>query len=259
MVRVRRSPARRRSRSPRPSSRVIVHHLVLAELDRLAGVLDEGGDVGGDEVLAVADARPPAASCAGRPPPCPARAASTATRVKAPSSRLQTARIASARSAPGLDLRAQQLGGDLGVGLGDRARCPAAASSARSSGEVLDDAVVDDGHPAVRRGVRVGVGVGWRRRGWPTGCGRCPDRRRGSGSSASPSPGWRACRPAWRRGSSSVGDQRDAGGVVAAVLQPAQPVDHDARPPTSGPRTRRFHTWRNTLRVVDPADRGSRR
>ena len=35
---------------------MIVDDLVLAELEGLAGVLDEGGDVGAEEVLAVAEA-----------------------------------------------------------------------------------------------------------------------------------------------------------------------------------------------------------
>ena len=41
----------------------------------------------------------------------------------------------------------------------------------------------------------------------------------------------------------AVGDQRDAGRVVAAVLQPAQPLDHDVAAPASRRRTPRFRTW----------------
>ena len=49
------------------------HDLVLAELERLAGVLDEGGHVGAEEVLTLARARRPAGSCGGRPPPATGR------------------------------------------------------------------------------------------------------------------------------------------------------------------------------------------
>ena len=52
----------------------------------------------------------------------------------------------------------------------------------------------------------------------------------GSGVARAPSRGWRACPPACvepRRPLSPAVDQRDPRGVVAAVLQATQPLDHD--------------------------------
>ena len=103
-------------------------------------------------------------------------------------------------------------------------------------GEVLDDAVVDQRDPAVRPQVRVGVAVGRARRGWPSGCARCPVVDAGQRAlGRAPSRGWPACRPSCRRQRPPSCDQRDPGGVVAAVLQAAQPLDHDALRPACGP------------------------
>ena len=99
-------------------------------------------------------------------------------------------------------------------------------------GEVLDDAVVDDRDPAVAR-----TGAGGRcgrsgRRGWPSGCARCRSCRVAMPSAAvaaRPSAFSRlASLPArFSVSSVAVADDGDAGRVVAAVLQPPQPVEHD--------------------------------
>ena len=120
-------------------------------------------------------------------------------------------------------------------------------------GEVLDDAVVHQRDPAVAAEVRVGVDVVGRAVGGPAGV---PDAGGGAGqrrARRSPSRGWRACRRACRpaRCVPSV-DQRDAGGVVAAVLQPAQPLDHDVLRLLCHRRIPRFRTWRRSLRRRDP-------
>ena len=96
----------------------------------------------------------------------------------------------------------------------------------RAAREVLDDPVVDDGHPAGAAQVRVGVDVVGRAVGGPAGvadAGRgrrqrgLLDRLLEVGELAGPLVG----------ASDAVVRERDAGGVVAAVLQAAQALDDD--------------------------------
>ena len=75
--------------------------------------------------------------------------------------------------------------------------------------------------------VRVGVDVVRRAVGGPAGVPDAGRGRRQRRRPRSPSRGWRACRPACRQAIAPVVDQRDPGGVVAAVLQPPQALDHD--------------------------------
>ena len=150
------------------SSRGDRHDLVLAELDRLAGVLDEGGDVGGEEVLALADPdhqrRVPAGGDhrvgllgvdrdQGEGTLEPA-----ADRSHAPRSGRRPSRPRRPSSWAATSVSVWETGviADLGE-LGAEQR------------EVLDDAVVHEGDPAVRRRVRVGVGVGRAAVGGPAG------------------------------------------------------------------------------------------
>ena len=87
-----------------------------------------------------------------------------------------------------------------------------------------------DGHASLPARGAGGRWRRWGRRASPSGCARCRSWRPAAGSRRSPSRGWRACRHACRRRASpALGgvDQRDAGGVVAAVFQPAQSLDHD--------------------------------
>ncbi len=81
-------------------SGVMRDDLVLVELERLAGVLDERGHVGAEEVLALAEADDQRAVAARGHDPAVGSSASTATSVKAPSSRLHTRCIAVVRSTP---------------------------------------------------------------------------------------------------------------------------------------------------------------
>ena len=115
-------------------------------------------------------------------------------------------------------------------------------------GEVLDDAVVDEGDPAARArgaGGRCGRSA---RRGWPSGCGRCRSSTGGSGARRAPSRGWRACRRACRVTIVAAVDEGDPGGVVAAVLQAPQALDDDVLRPAWHRRTRRFRTWAGVYR-----------
>ena len=201
--------------------------LVLAELEGVPGVVDERRDVGAEEVLAVAETRRRAGSCGGRPTTTPGLSACTASRVNAPSSRCTTLRIAVGEVAHPVVLAADELGGDLGVGLG--AELDALGEQLLLERvEVLDDAVVDEGEPAVvAAAVRVRVAVGGAAVRRPAGVPDAGARRRRAG----------APRGAERRFSSlparfsdvmpSVGDQGDAGRVVAAVLEPGQALHHD--------------------------------
>ena len=91
---------------------------------------------------------------------------------------------------------------------------------------VLDDAVQHDRHrPVVAAGQRVRIPLGDARRAWPSECGRArwsPPSGRSSDAAC-----FRFCEIADRAHVvQAVGlEQRDAGGVVAAVLQPLQTVD----------------------------------
>ena len=201
-------------------SGVIVDDLVLAELERLAGVPDERGDVGAEEVLAVAEADDERAVAAGADDDAGLVGVHREQREGARRGRLTTARIASVRS---LDSRSyarrEQVGGDLGVGLG-RELDAVGQQLGLERVEVLDDAVVDQRELAVlAAAVRVGVGsVGppWvAQRVCPMPVAR---RRQRLGVELRDEVGQLAGLLAGR--DAAAVDQRDAGRVVAAVLQP---------------------------------------
>ena len=203
--------------------------LVLAELDRLAGVRDERGDVAAEEVLAVADARRPAGELRRAPTTTSGASACTATRVNAPSRRRQTRAHGLGQVAGRRLVRlAEQVRDDLGVGVASGSLVPARLELGAQRREVLDDAVVDHGDPAGVVEVRVGVAVVRRAVRGPA---RVPDADAwpaGSGCSSSSFSRLTSLPARLRAGEIAVGsDDRDAGGVVAAVLQPAQTLDHD--------------------------------
>ena len=88
--------------------------LVLPELHGVARVGDERGDIGGEEVLVLPDANHQRGASTGRDDPVGVLE-STATRVNAP--RLPTTAPAPEQVSPAVEFLAQQVGGDLGVGL----------------------------------------------------------------------------------------------------------------------------------------------
>ena len=139
---------------------------------------------------------------------------------------------------------------------GRRSRCrsrstnstPAALEVGAQVGEVLDDAVVHDGDPAGRVGVRVGVAVVGRAVGGPAGvahAGRAGDRAVGEflvqvlDAAGLLGDLQRAVRA----------DDGDARGVVAAVLEAAQALDDDLERRTGGRRSRRCRTRLLSLRA----------
>ena len=157
------------------------HDLVLAQLDRLAGVLDERGDVAGQEVLPVAAAdhqrrvAPGADHRAGHlgvdgeqgeralQPPADRGAWPRRAAAGRPARRRRAASASAAASRWAAHSVSVSLANSTPVGLQLGAQL----------GEVLDDAVVDHRDPAV-----AGTGAGGRcgrsgRRGWPSGCARC--------------------------------------------------------------------------------------
>ena len=94
-------------------------------------------------------------------------------------------------------------------------------------GEVLDDAVVDDRDRARAVEVRVGVAVVGRAVGGPPGVADAGRRRPGAAPRRAPLSRLASLPARFSVRELAVGEQRDAGGVVAAVLQPPQPLDHD--------------------------------
>ena len=209
---------------------MIDHGLVLAELDGVAGVLDERGDIGADEHLAVADAEHQrverrAATIV------PGSSALAKTRVKWPSRRRSTASTEAAKSpavSPWWYRLGDQVHRDLGVGVAGELDALGLQLAAQR-GEVLDDAVVDDRDLAGGVAVRVGIAVGGPAVGGPPGVSEpgVPGQRCRRRSRRGPLPGWRAARRGVAPSAPPAVDQRDAGRVVAAVLHPAQRIDDD--------------------------------
>ena len=198
------------------------------ELERLAGVRDEGRDVGAEEVLAVAEADHQRGVAAG--------ADDHVGVVGVHGEQRERALEAAADRAHGVGQVAE-----VGVGLPTRCAATSVSVSERELDalgqqlglerrEVLDDAVVDQRERARRRS---GAGARWRRwgrRGWPSGCARSPVTPAGSGCSVEllVEVGQLAGVLGDAQPPSGL-DERDARGVVAAVLQPAQTLQDDVQ------------------------------
>ena len=93
--------------------------LVLAELERLAGVLDERGDVGGEEVLALADADDERAVAAGGDHPVGVLGVDRDQGERAVQAAADLLHRLGERAAR-LQRRLDEVRRDLGVGLGDQ-------------------------------------------------------------------------------------------------------------------------------------------
>jgi hypothetical protein len=204
------------------------HDVVLAELDRLAGVLDERRDVGTEKHLAFADAQHQRGRAArghqdvrvGRVTEDEGERALEAAEHGA--ARGDEVAAAAAR----LHLAPHQVGGHLRVGVGLQID-PGGLELRAQRGEVLDDAVVHDRD--VARDVRVGVPVARATVGGPAG--------------VADAGGTREPAPARRRelrlevgelalllldpGGARAVEDGDTSRVVAAVLHPPQGLDDD--------------------------------
>lgn len=195
--------------------------LVLAEFDGVAGVRDEGRDIGGEEVLAVADAHDERGVAAG--------ADHDVRLVGVHGHQGEGAFEAAADLAHrlgevpdgGVGL-GEEVGDDLGVGLGEQV-VAALGEFGAQGGEVLDDAVVDDGDPARVVQVRVRVGVRGTAVGGPAGA----RGRRGRPQRALVQQLLQVGELAGLlgRGQAAVGEDGDTRRVVAPVLEPLQTRD----------------------------------
>ncbi len=200
--------------------------LVLLQLDGLAGEVDEAGDVGAEEVLALAQAHDERGVAAG---------GHHAVRVvhvhgqqgegalEALGGQLQGAGQVLAAGVA-VDVR-EQVRGDLGVRLGEEL-CALGQQLLAQLGVVLDDAVVDHGQAALVRHVRVRVDVGGPAVGGPAGV---ADAHEAGGHGA------------LLELLGEVGElarllavvqlaavhHGDAGGVVSAVFESTQPLHQD--------------------------------
>ena len=143
------------------------HDLVLPELQRLTGVLDEGRDVGPEEVLALADPYHQRAVAPRGHHPGGVETVDGHERERAletPARRLHGGGQVTA----GQQLELEQPRRDLGVGVRLQL-VPGVLELGAQRGEVLDDPVVHQRDAAGRAEVRVRVGVGRRSVRGPAG------------------------------------------------------------------------------------------
>ena len=200
----------------------------------MAGVADERGHVGAEEVLALAEADDERAVAAG---------ADDGVRLvgvhgEQGEGAVQVGHgLAHGRGqvAGAVEGRAEQVGDDLGVGLGGELD-PLGLQAALEGVEVLDDAVVHERELAVPAApVGVGVGVGGAAVGGPAGVADRGRRLRQRGvlqrlaqvgQLAGPLAGHDLV----------VADEGHARRVVAAVLEPAEALHHDVQGLVAGLR-----------------------
>ena len=199
--------------------------LVLPDREGVAGVLDEGRDVGAEEVLAVAEADHERRVAAG--------ADDEAGLVLVHREERERAFEAAHDRAERRDeiagcpvLVPEEHRRDLGVGLGAEG-VSEGEQVGLQLGEVLDDAVVDDRELVVIREVRVRVRVGGSAVRGPAGvadAGRAVGH--GVGGEVVAEDLQLAGALPHVEGAALV-DDRDAGGVVAAVFEPGEPREED--------------------------------
>ena len=168
--------------------------LVLAELDREPRVRDERRDVGREEVLALAatDDQRAVATRSDDDVGLVGVDGHEGERTRQPTA--HGAHRLGEVASDGRQRRGEQVRDDLGVGLGAQVHAVGGELGAQL-GEVLDDAVVDDGDLAVLAHVRVRVLRRSGRRGWPSACARCRSCTAAAGRCRAATRGSRACRP----------------------------------------------------------------
>ena len=174
------------------------HRLVLPEFDRVAGVLDERGDIGADEHLALADAEHQRGGAPGRDDGARLVGVGEHQRELA----LQPAQHRQHRGGEvpgGVPVPVgprDQVHGDLGVGVAGELH-PGGLQLAAQRREVLDDAVVHDRDLPGGVAMRVRVAVGGPPVGGPPGVAQpgVPAQRGRVGWRPARPPGWPAGRP----------------------------------------------------------------
>ena len=199
--------------------------LVLAELEGVPGVLDEGRDIAAEEVLAVAQADDERGVAAG------AHDDAGAVRVHGQQGERALEPLHDGAHRVGevahpVVLATDEHGGDLGVGLAAELD-PLLEQLVLERVEVLDDAVVDQGQPVVvAAAVRVGVAVGRSTVGRPAGVADAGARVRQRVRLQRRAEDLELA-GALLGSSRRRRDQGDAGRVVAAVLEPGEALHDD--------------------------------
>ena len=152
---------------------------------------------------------------------------SIATSVNAPCSRPQTCCIASVSVPPSASAASTRWAA-ISVSVSERSSWPAASSSARSAAKFSMIPLCTSATRPVGPEVRVRVDVVGGAVGGPAGVPDAGATTAGSGCVGQRLVEVRQLAGALLRGDLAVVDQSDARGVVAAVLQPAETVDHHA-------------------------------
>jgi len=161
---------RRRPRVEREGAKAIGRdrrQLAVLEEDDLLGVAHEGGDVGGDEHLAVADAEHHGRAVAGHQDAVGHAGVADGDAISAFDLTQGGADAVVELVAFGAR---DEVGQHLGVGVGGELDSLGLEHGPQARG-VLDDAVVHDGHAALGVAVRMGVDVARRTVRRPTGVG----------------------------------------------------------------------------------------
>ncbi len=206
------------------------HGLVLTQLDRVAGVLDERRDIGPDEHLAVTDAE----HQRSRPARGDDRARVVGVGEDQREVALEPAQHGQHRGrevACGLAvavLPGDQMHCDLGVGIAGELH-PVGLQFGAQRGVVLDDPVVDDGDLSGRVAVRMGVAIGGPAVRGPPGVSEAgaADQVGGVGLGQRGLEVGQPARAPTHGQSAVTVEQGDARGVVSAVLHAAQRVHDD--------------------------------
>ena len=200
------------------------HDLVLPDRERVAGVLDEGGDIRAEEVLALAQADHQGGVAAGADDESRVVLVHREQGEGALEAADDGAECGLEVAVGGLVFAAEQDRGGLGVGLAAE-RVALRQQVGLDVGEVLDDAVVDDRELVVVGEVRVRVRVGRTAVGRPA---RVADSGRAVGERVRDQVVAQHLELAGALAHAQLApavDDGDTGGVVAPVLEPSEPCE----------------------------------
>ncbi len=207
-----------------------LHHLVVVEDPEAPGVPEQGRDVRGQQGRRGLSPSPiPTTRGETRRAATivPGSDAAMTARAKAPRTSRSDDADGVGQRRPRRHLLLDQMGEHLGVGVG-REQVAAVAEPGRQLAPVLDDPVVDDGHPAAAVEVGVGVLLGRVTVGGPAGVAD-PGRHPGGGVLDDLAEVLERAGPRGRAGPVEVAAvvEGDAGRVVSPVLEPLQAVEQE--------------------------------